>query len=160
MCIDTLNSANSIAKIDKHMNMNENLVFSFGFLIVWAAIYLLLRWVHPDAEKSKEMTLDLAAGSAVNFLFWFALLLLGTYSLNSNESFFRIMDLVLDSRIIFVPWAYLSYALVAFSFQLDKVSRGKVDWRNGLILLAVCLTLIFSAYYYLNGIPATPFELP
>jgi hypothetical protein len=140
--------------------MNENLAFSFGFLLVWAAIYLLLRWLRPNAEKSHEMALDLVAGSAVNLLFWFVLLLFGTYLLNSNESFFSIMDLVLDTRIIFVPWAYLSYALVAFGFQLDKVSKGQVDWRIGLILLAVCLTLAFSMYYFLNGIPATSFSLP
>ena len=112
------------------------------------------------AEKSHEMALDLVAGSAVNLLFWFVLLLFGTYLLNSNESFFSIMDLVLGTRIIFVPWAYLSYALVAFGFQLDKVSKGKVDWRIGLILLAVCLTLAFSVYYFLNGIPTTSFSLP
>jgi len=160
LCIDVFNSANANVEFDNQMNMNENLAFSFGFLLVWAAIYLLLRWLRPNAEKSHEMTLDLVAGSAVNWLFWFALLLFGTYLLNSNESFFSIMDLVLDTRIILVPWAYLSYALVAFGFQLDKVSKGQVDWRIGLILLAVCLTLTFSMYYFFNGIPTTPLSLP
>lgn len=154
------NSMNANFEFDNQMNMNENLAFSFGFLLVWAAIYLLLRWLRPNAEKSHEMALDVVAGSTVNLLFWFVLLLFGTYLLNSNESFFSIMDLVLDTRIIFVPWAYLSYALVAFGFQLDKVSKGKVDWRIGLILLAVCLTLAFSVYYFLNGIPTTSFSLP
>ncbi|MCJ7559261.1 hypothetical protein MUO79_01420 [Candidatus Bathyarchaeota archaeon] len=158
--IDMFNNVNANVEFDNQMNMAENLAFSFGFLLVWAAIYLLLRWLRPNAEKSHEMALDLVAGSAVNLSFWFVLLLFGTYLLNSNESFFSIMDLVLDTRIIFVPWAYLSYALVAFGFQLDKVSKGQVDWRMGFVLLSVCLTLVFSVYYFSNGIPTTSFSLP
>jgi len=137
----------------------RSFLFSVSML-VWAVTYLLLRWLRPNAERSHEMTLDLVGGSGVNLMFWFALLLIGKYLLNSNGSFFRIMDLVLDTRIVFVPWAYLSYALVAYGFQLDKVSRGQIDWRNGLILLSVCLTLIFCAYYFVDGIPVTSFGIP
>jgi hypothetical protein len=142
------------------MNMNENLAFSFGFMLVWVATYLSLRWLRPNAERSHEMTLDLVGGSAVNLLFWIVLFLIGKYLLNSNGSFFRVMDLVLDTRIVFVPWAYLSYALVAYGFQLDKVSNGQVDWRIGLIVLSVCMTLVFSAYYFVNGILVTSFGIP
>jgi hypothetical protein len=145
---------------DNHMNMNENLAFSSGFLLIWIVVYIWVRWKRPNAEKSHKMTSDLAVGSAINFLFWFALLLLGKYLLNSNESFFRIMDLVLDTRIILVPWAYLSYALVAYGFQLDKVSGGKVDWRIGLIIFAICLSTAFGVYYFLTGIPAASLDLP
>lgn len=160
MCIAIFNSVNANVEFDKQMNMNENLAFSFGFLLVWTAAYALLRWLRPNAERSHKMTLDLVGGSGVNLLFWFVLLLIGTFLLKSNESFFSVMDLVLDTRTVLVPWAYLSYALVAYGFQLDKVSRGQVDWRIVLIILSICATLVLCICYLIAGIPATSFGIP
>lgn len=142
------------------MNMNENLQFSFGFLLVWIVAYVLLRWLRPEAKRSHEVAVDLIAGSTVNSAFWLALLFAATYMQNANESFLSILNFVLDTRIIFVPWVYLSYALVAFGFQLNRVSRGHVDWRVALTLIVICLTVVFSVYYYLVGIFTTPFSFP
>jgi hypothetical protein len=155
-----LNNMSAKIECDNQMNMSENIEFSTGFFFLWVTVYLLLRLVRPNAVKSHEMTLDLVLGSGVNWLFWFVLLLFAAYALNSNPSFLSIMNLVLDTRIIFIPWTYLSYTLVAFGFQLDKVSKGHVDWRTGLIFVAVFSTFAFSIYYCLMGIPTTPFSFP
>lgn len=142
------------------MNMTENMGFSFGFLIVWVIAYLVVRGLRPGAKRSHEVAIDLVSGSAINTLFWLLLLVISASLQNSSESFVSITNLVLDTRIIFVPWAFLSYGLVSFGFQLDRVSNGHVDWRVAMTLFAILFTLIFSVYYYLTGIPASSLGIP
>ncbi len=158
-CIYILNNPCVYGIFDNSMDINENLQLGLGFLLIWSIAYLFLIWQRPSAERSHKMTSDLALGSVVNLLFWFALYLFWAYALNSDRSFQAVMNLVLDTKIVLVPWAYLSYALVAFGFQLDKVSNGHVDWRSGLIISAICFTFVLIAYYII-GIPAAPIRIP
>lgn len=142
------------------MNMIENLQFSFGFLIVWVIAYVVVREWRPHAHRSQEVAIDLVSGSAINSLFWLLILVLSTSLQNSSESFVKIINLVLETRIMLVPWAFLSYGLVSFGFQLDRRSNGHVDWRAAMTLSAILSTAMFGIYYYFTGIPTSPFGIP
>jgi uncharacterized Tic20 family protein len=142
------------------MNMTENLGFSFGFLIVWGIAYLAVRELRPYARRSQEIAFDLVGGSAINTLFWLILLFISAFLQNLSGSFVNIINLVLDTRVILVPWAFLSLGLVSLGFQLNRGSNGQVDWRVATTLLVILSTIGFSLYYYLIGIPTSPLGLP
>jgi len=155
-----LKAAVSWIEHDYEMNMIENMQFSFGFLAVWILAYLMVRWFRPHAGRSQEVTIDLVSSSATNLLFWGILFGIVRYLQNSNESLLNILNLVLDTRIILVPWAFLSYGLVSLGFQMNRVSQGHVDWRTAMTSIVILLTVVFSVYYYLTGIPVSPLGLP
>lgn len=143
------------------MNSVENLRFAFGFLVVWIIAYLVVRVSRPQAERSQEIAIDFVGGSAVNASFWLIILFISAFLQNSSsKSFANIIDLVLDTQVILVPWAFLSYGLVSFGFQLNRVSRGQVDWRVAMTFLVILVTAVLSIYYYLMGIPTLPLGLP
>ncbi len=139
--------------------MIENLQFSFGFLVVSIIAYLALRSARPNADRSQEMAIDLSISSATNLLFWLLLYMIAQ-GLQDSTRILNTLNLVLDTRVIFVPWAFLSYGLVSLGFQLNRVSNGHVDWRIAVTSLVIGITAILGIYYYSTGIQVLPLSIP
>jgi len=142
------------------MNVIENLLVSWGLFIGIVFFHWWICREHPNARRTQEVVEEFVKGSGINALFWSMLLGVAFMLGESNRTLWDVIALVLETRILFVPWAIWSLVVIPLAFAIDEHSRGQIDYRVSAIVMFSLLTLVLGFYYYSIGIPMNPISFP